>query len=219
MVPVELISEIPRIEVQIIEKAIPCVRTEAREVVQDVPQVMYEERIIEVPETQVAEYIKQVPVQQYQEVAKQIPKYDIRVVDKVVSVPATLIQESVVEVPQVQNMDVMRQVPGAQAVVTSGAMTPTILPTTYSRSGTPTRMIEGFSRGGTPTRFANVAGVETYGAGYGAGYGGQVMQTLSAPNSSGAIYEQVQQGTIIESLQMAPTTTTYGVQPMVGTII
>merc|ERR1712028_206491 len=101
----------------------------------------------------------------------------------------------------------MRQVPGVQAVVTSGAMTPTILPTTYSRSGTPTRLIEGFSRGGTPTRFANVAGVETYGA----GYGGQVMQTLSAPNSSGAIYEQVQQGTIIESLQMAPTTTTYGV--------
>merc|ERR1719253_1558990 len=107
----------------------------------------------------------------------------------------------------------MRQVPGQQSslsfpVAASGAMTPTVLPTTYARASTPTRVIENFSRGGTPTR----------------------VQTLSAPNSSGALYEQVQRGTIIDTVQMAPTTTTYsaesavqyptyGVQPMVGTIV
>jgi len=101
---------------QYVDKPVPVVRTEVREQVVEVPQVLYEERLVEVPQTQVAEVIRQVNAPKVQEVPKNIPKIETQVVEKVVPAPCTLLQETAVEVPQVCVQEVTRQVATQQAI-------------------------------------------------------------------------------------------------------
>merc|ERR1719352_714566 len=105
----EVITQVPKPEYQYIDKQIPKFMTECREQIVEVPQVLYEERLVEVPQVQVAEVIRQVPKHTVQHVQKGIPKVTTQVVEKVVPVPTSLITETAVEVPQVQVIEVLKQ--------------------------------------------------------------------------------------------------------------
>merc|ERR1712032_1741263 len=105
----EVITEVPRPEVQLVEKQVPRVMTEAVEKMVEVPQVLYEERLVELPQVQTKQ--------------KPIPRIETQVVEKVVQVPAVLKQERAVEVPQVMTCEVRKQVAAAaqqQRIVQTG---------------------------------------------------------------------------------------------------
>merc|ERR1719199_1743026 len=96
--------------------------TEAVEKIQEVPQVLVEEQIVEVPQTQTAEIIRQVQKPVVQAVQKGIPKISTQVVEKVQQVPAVLINEVGLDVPQVQTVEVFKQTANAtsQRIVQTG---------------------------------------------------------------------------------------------------
>merc|ERR1719237_273725 len=110
----EVITQVPRPEVQLVEKQVPRVMTEAVEQLVEVPQVLIEETLVEVPQVQTAEVVRQVPNPQVQTRQKPIPRIETQVVEKVVQVPAVLKQERAVEVPQVMTCEVRKQVAAAQ---------------------------------------------------------------------------------------------------------
>merc|ERR1712151_236622 len=113
----------PRPEVQLVERQVPRVMTEAREQIVEVPQVLYEERLVEMPQVQTAEVVRQVPLPQVRTVQKPIPRIETQVVEKVVQVPALLRQEKAVEVPQVMTCEVLKQVAAAaqqQRIIQTG---------------------------------------------------------------------------------------------------
>merc|ERR1719491_1565717 len=79
------------------------------EKMQQVPQVLIEEQLIERTQVQVCEVIRQVQKPMVQQTQRQIPRVTTQVVEKVQAVPAVLINEVVQEVPQVQTVEVLRQ--------------------------------------------------------------------------------------------------------------
>merc|ERR1719265_695088 len=89
--------------------------TEAIEKIQEVPQVLIEEQLVEVPQVQVCESIRQVQAPVIQAVQKGIPKISTQVVEKVQAVPATLVCEVAVDLPQIQTVEVMRQTASGEA--------------------------------------------------------------------------------------------------------
>merc|ERR1712188_345498 len=96
----EAITQVPVPTVQMVEKQIPKVMTEAVEKIQEVPQVLIEEQLVEVTQIQTAEIIRQVQKPVVQAVQKGIPKISTQVVEKVQQVPAVLINEVGLDVPQ-----------------------------------------------------------------------------------------------------------------------
>merc|ERR1719398_219073 len=118
----EAITQVPVPTVQIVEKQIPKVMTEAVEKIQEVPQVLIEEQLVEVPQTQVTEIIRQVQKPVVRAVQKGIPKISTQVVEKVQQVPAVLISEVGLDVPQVQTVEVFKQTANAtsQRIVQTG---------------------------------------------------------------------------------------------------
>merc|ERR1719162_2074855 len=110
----ESITQVPAQVVQIAEKVVPKVMTQAREVIQEVPQVLLEEQLVQVPQTQVAEVVRQVPKEQVQVVQRGIPRITTQVAERVVNVPCDLISETAVEVPQVQTVEVLKQTAAVQ---------------------------------------------------------------------------------------------------------
>merc|ERR1719262_590564 len=109
----EAVTQIPVPEVQYVEKQIPKVMTEAVEKIQEVPQILIEEQLVEVPNVQVAEVIRQVQKAVVQPVQKGIPKIQTQVVEVVQAVPAVLINEVGLDVPQVQVVEVFKQTANA----------------------------------------------------------------------------------------------------------
>jgi len=105
----EAITEIPVAQVQIVEKQIPKVMTEVIEKIQEVPQVLIEEQLVEVTQVQTCEVIRQVQKPMVQQVQISIPRITTQVVEKVQAVPATLINEVAVDLPQVQTIEVLKQ--------------------------------------------------------------------------------------------------------------
>merc|ERR1719272_2696532 len=83
--------------------------TEVVEKMQQVPQVLIEEQLIEKRQVQTCEVVRQVQKPMVQQVQRSIPRVTTQVVEKVQAVPATLINEVVQEVPQVQMVEVLRQ--------------------------------------------------------------------------------------------------------------
>jgi hypothetical protein len=111
----EAITQVPVAQVQIVEKQIPKVVTEAVEQIQEVAQVLIEEQIVEVTQVQVAEVIRQVQKPVVQTVQKGIPKIVTEIVEKVQAVPAVLINEVAVDLPQIQTVEVMKQTANGEA--------------------------------------------------------------------------------------------------------
>merc|ERR1719398_577844 len=118
----EAITQVPVASVQLVEKQIPKVMTEAVEKIQEVPQVLVEEQLIEVPQVQTAEIIRQVQKPVVQAVQKGIPKISTQVREVVQQVPAVLINEVGLDVPQVQTVEVFKQTANAtsQRIVQTG---------------------------------------------------------------------------------------------------
>merc|ERR1712194_216163 len=83
--------------------------TEVVNQMQQVPQVLIEEQLVERTQVQVCEVIRQVQKPMVQQTQRQIPRVTTQVVEKVQAVPAVLINEVVQEVPQVQTVEVLRQ--------------------------------------------------------------------------------------------------------------
>jgi len=106
---VEQLTEVPVAQVEIVEKAIPKVTTQVVEIMQEVPQVLVEECLVEVPQMQMAEAIKQVSKSVVQARQRGIPKVTTQVVEMVQTVPVALINEVAVDVPQTQVIEVMKQ--------------------------------------------------------------------------------------------------------------
>jgi hypothetical protein len=105
----ESITQVPVAQIQVVEKPIPKVMTEAVQMMQEVPQVLIEETLVEVPQVQVAEAIKQVPKEMIQARQKGIPKVQTQVREIVQAVSVPLINEVAMDVPQVQVVEVMKQ--------------------------------------------------------------------------------------------------------------
>merc|ERR1712066_584085 len=110
----ESITQVPVEVAQYAEKVVPKVITEARETIQEVPQVLLEEQLVQVPQTQAVEVIRQVPKEQVQVVQRGIPKISTQVAERVVNVPCDLINETAVEVPQIQTVEVLKQTAAVQ---------------------------------------------------------------------------------------------------------
>jgi len=105
----EAITEIPVAQVQIVEKQIPKVMTEVIEKIQEVPQVLIEEQLVEVTQVQTCEVIRQVQKPMVQQVQRSIARVSTQVVERVQNVPCTLINEVAQEVPQVQMVEVVKE--------------------------------------------------------------------------------------------------------------
>uniref|UniRef100_A0A7S4LPE9 Uncharacterized protein n=1 Tax=Oxyrrhis marina TaxID=2969 RepID=A0A7S4LPE9_OXYMA len=91
----ERIVEVPKIEIQTVERIV------------EIPQIQYVDKIVEVP--QIQEVTKEVIKIQTQEQIREVPRTVIQTVEKVVEVPQVQTVERVVQVPQIQ--EVVRQVP------------------------------------------------------------------------------------------------------------
>jgi len=102
VIQVEFVTQVARIDEQIIDKPVANIRTEVTERIVEVPVNILEERLVEVPQVQTVEVIKQVGIEQYQDVPKHIPKYETKVVERQVIVARELIEEVLVEAPQMQ---------------------------------------------------------------------------------------------------------------------
>jgi len=85
------------------------VMTEVVERIQEVPQVLIEEQLVERQQVQTCEIIRQVQKPMVQQVQRSIPRVTTNVVEKVQQVPAVLINEVAQEVPQVQMVEVLKQ--------------------------------------------------------------------------------------------------------------
>jgi len=70
-----------------------------------VPQITYQEHVVEIPQVQTVERIRQVPKIVTQERIIEIPK--IRTVENVIHVPKIVMQEVVREVPNIQVVEVI----------------------------------------------------------------------------------------------------------------
>jgi len=105
----EAVTQVPCEQRQYVEKQIPKFMTEAIEKIEEVPQVLVEEMIVEVPQVQTAEVIRQVQKPVVQTVQKGIPVITTQVVEIVQQVPAVLINEVAMDVPQVQMVEVIKE--------------------------------------------------------------------------------------------------------------
>merc|ERR1711935_1249661 len=105
----EAVTQVPVENRQIVPKQIPKVMTEVVNQMQQVPQVLIEEQLVERTQVQVCEVIRQVQKPMVQQTQRTIPRVTTQVVEKVQAVPAVLINEVVQEVPQVQTVEVLRQ--------------------------------------------------------------------------------------------------------------
>merc|ERR1712187_707165 len=101
--------QVPREDVQIVQKPVPKVYTEAREIVQAVPKVFTEERMAFVPQVQTHEVMKHVSVPQVKVVEKPIPKIETQVREKIVQKPATLIEEVAHEYEETFPVEVVKE--------------------------------------------------------------------------------------------------------------
>mmetsp|Transcript_15846 Transcript_15846/g.35504 ORF Transcript_15846/g.35504 Transcript_15846/m.35504 type:complete len:499 (-) Transcript_15846:86-1582(-) len=110
------VREVPRLEVQVIEKVLEVPRTEYIDKVVEVPEVHVVEKIVEVPQVKVEERIKRVPRVEFREVVRTIPKVEVQVVERTVEVPQICHVEKIVEVPQVQVVEKVVEVPQVQVV-------------------------------------------------------------------------------------------------------
>lgn len=90
---VEAVTQVPRAQVQYINKEVPKYVLQAVEQVVDVPSVLNVEVPVEVPMVMTCEAITQVPVENRQIVPKQIPKVMMEVVNQMQQVPQVLIEE------------------------------------------------------------------------------------------------------------------------------
>jgi len=106
----EVVTQVPRQEIQYVDKNVDSVRIEAREQLVEVQHTLYEERIVEVPQTQVTEVIRQVNRPNIKEVKREVVIYENDARENIVAAPLTLVQESAVEVPEVRVKEIVKQV-------------------------------------------------------------------------------------------------------------
>merc|ERR1712187_365711 len=109
IITAECTVQVPREDVQIVEKPVPKVYTEAREIVQAVPKVFTEERMAFVPQVQTHEVMKHVSVTQVKVEEQPIPKIETQVREKIVQKPATLIEEVAHEYEETFPVEVVKE--------------------------------------------------------------------------------------------------------------
>merc|ERR1712176_890679 len=97
--------------VQIIEKKVPKIEYNYVQKIVEVPNIIYEERVIEEPVYEIFELIKKVPKPVYQFVDKKIPQTVNQYVEKIIQEDVVLTQEKPVEIPQIQTVELTTQVP------------------------------------------------------------------------------------------------------------
>merc|ERR1711957_1002028 len=99
----EAVTQVPRAQVQYINKEVPKYVLQAVEQVVDVPSVLNVEVPVEVPMVMTCEAITQVPVENRQIVPKQIPKVMTEVVNQMQQVPQVLLSASSSRVTSISN--------------------------------------------------------------------------------------------------------------------
>jgi len=109
VVPVEVISKVPRPEIEHVPREVPRVHIQVQERMVEVPSTIVQERVVEIPQIQYVDCLRE-EVRPYTEyIDKQVPRVRTQTVERMVEVPQILHEERLFQVPQIQTVEAIRE--------------------------------------------------------------------------------------------------------------